>query len=156
MLGSVSVLGSEPCAGLTAGHWDRLGQCSQQWLELVRLLVEGRIFPPLKPPWCRGLLQVRFASDCLALLWLPCPSMRGDPQSVVGPEGTALLEKCHLLGCTRAPQCPQTPKAVLAALGKARLWPWHTQDPSLAATTKFLHQILALAWHCKAGGMPRE
>lgn len=53
-------------------------------LEFVRPLMEGRIFPPLKPLWCRDVLPVRFASACLVLLW---QMRRMNPQSVMGQEG---------------------------------------------------------------------
>lgn len=108
---------SQPCTGIAgsgaAGHWDGLGQCPQWWLELVRPLMEGRIFPPLKPPWCRDLLQARFASDCPVPLCLRGPARGMNPRSVTGPGGTALLEKCHLLGCTRAPRAPRPPRLCL-------------------------------------------
>lgn len=135
---------SQPRTGLTgsgaAEHWGRLGQCAQRWqMELVRLLMGGRIFPPLMLLWCRDLLQVRFASDFLVLLWLPCPSMRDELPKCDGTRRDSPAGEVPLLGCTRAPQCPQGPKAVFAALGKDRLSPWHTQDPSLAATAKFSH-----------------
>lgn len=72
--------------------------------------MEGRIFPPLKPPWCRDLLQAGFPSDCPVPLCLPGPARGMNPRSVTGPGGTALLEKCHLLGCTRAPRAPGPPR----------------------------------------------
>lgn len=46
--------------------------------------MEGRIFPPRKPLWCRDVLQVRFASACLVLLW---QMRRMNPQGVMGQEG---------------------------------------------------------------------
>lgn len=91
-----------------------------------------------------------FHSGCL----VPAPGR--NPPSVMGPGGTALLREVPPLGVHQGPSCPHAPKAVLAALGRAGLWPRHTQDPSPAAATKFSHRILALAWHCKAGGLPRE
>lgn len=81
-------------------------------LDFVRPRMQGRIFPPLKPPRCRDVLQVRFASACLVLLW---QMRRMGPQSVMGQEG----EPCWRSASSWAAPVPSGPPGCAGCTGQA-------------------------------------
>lgn len=80
----------------------------------------GKNPPPLKPPWCRDLLQVRFASDCLVLLWLSCRSVRAEPPKCDGTRRDSPAGEVPPLGMHQGPPSALKPPK-LCLLHWARL-----------------------------------
>lgn len=118
--------------------------------------MEGRIFPPLQPPLCRDVLQARFASDCLALLWLPCPSTRDEPPKCDRTRRDSPAGEVPPLRMHQGPPVPPGPQGCACCTGQGQAVAVAHSGPLMATSTKFSHRIVALAWHCKAGGLPRQ
>lgn len=170
LLGSVAVLGSDtradssPSSSFPALYWDRRlgGSRALGWAGAVPSVMAGACQTPYggkdlsttEAPMVQGSSPSKICL-CLPGSALPArPSARDEPPECDGTRRDSPAGEVPPLGMHQGPPCPQAPKAVPAALGKARLW--HTRDPSLTAAAKLSHRILALAWHCKAGGLPRE
>lgn len=100
-------------------------------LEFVRPLLEGRIFPPLKPSWFRDLLQVRFASACLALLW---QMRRMNP--LMGQEGQPCWGSATSWAAPGPPMPPRLCLLHWPSYGHGTLRTPH-QQPQQSSHTKF-------------------
>lgn len=123
LLGSVAVLGSDtradssPSISFPALYWDRRlgGSRALGWAGAVPSVMAGACQTPYggKDLSTTEAPMVQGSSPSKICLCLPGPARGMNPRSVTGPGGTALLEKCHLLGCTRAPRAPRPPRLCL-------------------------------------------
>lgn len=119
----------QPQLSVPALYWTRrlggsralgqAGQCSQQCLELVRLLMEGRIFPPLKPPWCRDLLQdlhliAWFCSGC------PVPAGGMTTPECDGTRRDSPAGEVPPLGMRQGPPVPPGPQGCACCTGQGQ------------------------------------